>query len=152
VNDAVKIREIAQPLTGNTNDYDDLMSLVGDARLVLIGEASHGTQEFYLERAQISKRLIAEKEFTVIAIEADWPDASRVHRYVRGSTTDSNADEALSGFRRFPAWMWRNIVLVKFVQWLREFNANLDSRKAPAGFYGMDLYSLHAPSRPCSIT
>jgi erythromycin esterase-like protein len=143
VNDAA-VRQIARPLGGNRNDYDGLISLIGDARFVLIGEASHGTHEFYFDRAQITKRLIAEKGFTVVAIEADWPDAYRVHRYVRRASTDSNADEALSGFRRFPTWMWRNTVVVEFIEWLREFNATLDSKKAPAGFYGMDLYSLHA--------
>jgi erythromycin esterase-like protein len=143
VNDAA-VRQVARPLGGNANDYDGLITLIGDARFALIGEASHGTHEFYFDRAQITKRLIAEKGFTVVAIEADWPDAYRVHRYVRGVSTDSNADEALSGFRRFPTWMWRNTVVVEFIEWLREFNATLDSKKAPAGFYGMDLYSLHA--------
>ena len=138
------VRQVARPLGGNANDYDGLITLIGDARFALIGEASHGTHEFYFDRAQITKRLIAEKGFTVVAIEADWPDAYRVHRYVRGVSTDSNADEALSGFRRFPTWMWRNTVVVEFIEWLREFNATLDSKKAPAGFYGMDLYSLHA--------
>src|SRR6266404_3793972 len=138
------VHEIAQPLTGAANDYDALLELIGDARLVLLGEASHGTHEFYFERAAITKRLIAEKGFTVIAIEADWPDSSRVHRYVRGASDDASADEALSGFRRFPTWMWRNTVVVEFVEWLRDFNQNVDSKKALAGFYGMDLYSLHA--------
>src|SRR5438270_1802414 len=142
--DAEFVREIAQPLIGDANDYDALLELIGDARIVLLGEASHGTHEFYFERAQITKRLIAEKHFTVLAIEADWPDASRVHRYVRGASVDANADEALSGFRRFPTWMWRNQIVVEFVEWLREFNQQLDPRHAPAGFYGMDLYSLHA--------
>ena len=142
--DAESVREIAQPLRGDANNYDALVNLIGDARVVLLGEASHGTHEFYFERAQISKRLIAEKNFTVLAIEADWPDASRVHRYVRGASADANANEALSSFRRFPAWMWRNTVVVEFVEWLREFNQRLDPKHAPAGFYGMDLYSLHA--------
>jgi erythromycin esterase-like protein len=144
VSDAAIVREIAQPLTRSPDDYHDLISLIGDARFVLLGEASHGTDEFYFERAQITKRLIAEKGFSVVAIEADWPDAYRVHRYVRGATIDSNANEALSGFRRFPTWMWRNTVVVEFVEWLRAFNQKLDPKKAPAGFYGMDLYSLHA--------
>jgi erythromycin esterase-like protein len=78
------VREMAHPLTGSTNDYDALLELIGDARFVLLGEASHGTHEFYFERAAITKRLIAEKGFTVIAIEADWPDAYRVNRYARG--------------------------------------------------------------------
>src|SRR5215211_3614190 len=141
--DAEFVREIAQPLTGQTGDYDSLLQLIGDARLVLIGEASHGTHEFYFERAAITKRLIAEKGFSIIAIEADWPDSARVHRYVRG-TPAASADEALSGFRRFPTWMWRNMVVVEFVEWLRGFNKHLDPKRAPIGFYGMDLYSLHA--------
>src|SRR6184192_2607158 len=142
--DAEFVRELALPLSGAANDYDELLELIDDARIVLLGEASHGTHEFYFERAQITKRLIAEKNFTVLAIEADWPDASRVHRYVRGSSNDANASEALSGFRRFPTWMWRNTVVVEFVEWLRDFNQHVDPKRAPAGFYGMDLYSLHA--------
>src|SRR5436853_22403 len=142
--DAELVREIAQPLGGDPNDYDALLELIGDARIVLLGEASHGTHEFYSERAEITKRLIAEKNFTVVAIEADWPDASRVHRYVRGTSADPNANEALSGFRRFPTWMWRNTVVVEFIEWLREFNKDVDPKRERAGFYGMDLYSLHA--------
>src|SRR5215217_4645557 len=139
--DAEFVREIAQPLPG---DYDAILQLIGDARFVLIGEASHGTQEFYFERAALTKQLIAEKGFSIIAIEADWPDSARVHRYVRGVSSDLNPDEALSGFRRFPTWMWRNKVVLEFVEWLRGFNQKLDRKRAPVGFYGMDLYSLHA--------
>src|SRR5256714_7771984 len=137
------VREIAQPLAGEARDYDALLQLIGDARFVLIGEASHGTHEFYFERAAITKRLIAEKGFSIVAIEADWPDSARVHRYVRGMPAAS-ADEALSGFRRFPTWMWRNTVVVEFVEWLRGFNKDIDPKRALVGFYGMDLYSLHA--------
>ena len=144
MNDAATVREFARPLTGAPNDYDDLMLLVGDARFVLLGEASHGTHDFYFERAEITKRLIAEKGFTVLAIEADWPDAYRVHRYIGGSTDDPDANAALVGFRRFPTWMWRNTLVVEFVEWLRDFNATLDRKKTSAGFYGMDLYSLHS--------
>jgi len=142
--DSELVREIAQPLSGGSDDYDALLALIGNARFVLIGEATHGTHEFYSERATITKRLIAEKGFSILAIEADWPDSARVHRYVRGATEDTNADEALSGFRRFPTWMWRNTVVVEFVEWLRGFNKNIDPKRAPVGFYGMDLYSLHA--------
>jgi len=142
--EAELVREVAQPFTGSANDYDVLLDLIGDSRIVLLGEASHGTHEFYFERAAITKRLIAEKGFTLRAIEADWPDASRAHRYVRGTSADANANEALSGFRRFPAWMWRNTVVVEFVEWLRGFSKDVDPKRAPAGFYGMDLYSLHA--------
>src|SRR5437016_8266344 len=142
--DAEFVREIAQPLSGGVNDYDGLLKLIGNARFVLVGEATHGTHEFYSERAAITKRLIAEKGFSVVAIEGDGPDSARVHRYVRSNTADANANEALSGFRRFPIWMWRNTVLVEFVEWLRGFNRDIDPKQAPVGFYGMDLYSLHA--------
>src|SRR5437899_6695701 len=138
------VREIAQPLAGEARDYDALLQLIGDARFVLIGEASHGTHEFYFERAAITKRLIAEKGFSIVAIEADWPDSARVHRYVRGVNLDAHPDQALSGFRRFPTWMWRNIVMLEFVEWLRGFNKQLHPKRAPVGFYGMDLYSMHA--------
>lgn len=144
MSDASSLREIIQPLAGERGDYDALLELIGNARLVLLGEASHGTHEFYFEHAEITKRLMAEKDFTVLAIEADWPDAHCVHRYVRGEGDDRNANEALSGFRRFPTWMWRNTVVLEFVEWLREFNRNITPRQSPAGFYGIDLYSLHA--------
>ena len=142
--DAEFVREIARPLSGGPGDYGPLLELIGDARFVLLGEATHGTHEFYFERAMITKRLIAEKGFSIVAIEADWPDSSRVHRYVCGATAGTNADDALSGFRRFPTWMWRNTVVVEFVEWLRDFNKDIDPKRAPVGFYGMDLYSLHA--------
>jgi erythromycin esterase-like protein len=142
--DAEFVREIAQPLSGQRGDYDPLLQLIGKARLVLLGEATHGTNEFYSERATITKRLIAERGFSIVAIEADWPDSARVHRYVRGSTGDANAEQALSGFRRFPTWMWRNTVVLESVDWLRDFNKNIGPKRAPIGFYGMDLYSLHA--------
>src|ERR1043166_5123744 len=95
MSDAGIVRQIAQPLSGNSADYDSLVNSIGKARFVLLGEASHGTHEFYFERAQITKRLIAEKGFTVVAIEADWPDANRVHRNVRGASKDANADEEI---------------------------------------------------------
>src|SRR6058998_2368151 len=116
------VREAAQPLAGTTVDYDPLLNLVGDARLCLLGEATHGTHEFYRERAEITKRLIREKGFTAVAVEADWPDAYRVNRYVRGSDHDADAIEALGGFGRFPAWMWRNADVLDFVGWLRAYN------------------------------
>ncbi len=142
--DAEVVREVAQPLSGGADEHDGLLELVGDARFVLLGEATHGTHEFYSQRAAITKRLITEKRFSILAIEADWPDSARVHRYARGATADANADEALSGFVRFPVWMWRNTDIVEFVEWLRGFNSSLEPKRAPVGFYGMDLYSLHA--------
>ena len=121
-----------------------LEDLIGDARVVLIGESSHGTHEFYAARAEITKWLIEHKGFTAVAAEADWPDAYRVNRYVRGLGADGTAEEALRGFQRFPAWMWRNTVVTDFVGWLRWHNGRraADGR-TQAGFYGLDLYSLH---------
>ncbi|WP_348266095.1 erythromycin esterase family protein [Edaphobacter paludis] len=137
------VREAAHPLTGSANDYDSLLKLIGDARFVLLGEASHGTHEFYRERARITQRLIREKGFNAIAVEGDWPDAYRVNRYVQGDNVDPDAVQALSGFKRFPAWMWRNADILDFVGWLRTFNDALDLPNR-IGFYGLDLYSLHA--------
>jgi erythromycin esterase-like protein len=108
---------------------------------VLLGEASHGTHEFYRIRSEITKRLIREKGFVGVAVEADWPDAYRVNRYVRGRGTDPDAEAALRGFNRFPTWMWRNADVLDFVGWLRDHN---DDCRDPVGFYGLDLYSLHA--------
>jgi erythromycin esterase-like protein len=137
------VREAATPLKGARADYDPLMRLVGDAHFCLLGEATHGTHEFYRERAEVTKRLITEKKFTAVAVEADWPDAFRVNRYVRGLSDDANADEALGGFKRFPTWMWRNTVVQEFVEWLRAHNYSLPTDAPKVGFYGLDLYSLY---------
>src|SRR5437588_8883216 len=137
------VREAARPLSAGLEDYDPLMDLVEDARFVLLGEASHGTHEFYQARAHITRRLIEENAFTAVVAEADWPDAYRVNRYVRGFDDDEDAEAALGGFKRFPQWMWRNIDVVEFVSWLRGHNDALPSRATKAGFYGMDLYSLY---------
>ncbi|WP_406695614.1 erythromycin esterase family protein [Singulisphaera sp. Ch08] len=138
------LRGAIHPLIGAAEDYNPLLDLVGDAHFVLLGEASHGTHEFYRERAQITKRLIREKGFTAVAVEADWPDAYRVNRYVRGSGDDPDVVETLAGFRRFPAWMWRNADVLDFVGWLRAHNDELGQERSKVGFYGLDLYSLHA--------
>lgn len=137
------IRERAQRLSGAGSDYDALVAAVGDARVVLIGEGSHGTHEFYAERALITERLIAEKGFNAVAVEADWPDAYRVNRYVRGASDDHDSMEALGDFGRFPTWMWRNTDVVEFVSWLRAHN-DTQPEERRAGFYGIDLYSLRA--------
>ena len=131
-------------LSWRESDYDDLMGRIGDRRFVLIGEATHGTHEFYRERAVITERLIQEKGFTAVAVEADWPDAYRVNRYVRGQSNDPSASAALGDFRRFPAWMWRNLDVVGFIEWLRARNDGQSSPHAKVGFYGLDLYSLRA--------
>lgn len=138
------IKTAAQPITGAASDYDELLNLIGDARFVLIGEASHGTHEFYEQRAEITKRLIQEKGFTAVAVEADWPDAYRVNRYVRGVNDDPTPNEALAGFQGFPSWMWRNTDVVNFIGWLRQYNDSLSSQAIKTGFYGLDLYSMYA--------
>ena len=112
------ISEYCQPVTGEYADYDSLLDRIGDRRFVLIGEASHGTHDFYRERARITRRLIDERGFTAVAVEADWPDAYRVNRYVMGLSDENDANAALSDFRRFPAWMWRNCDVLAFVEWL----------------------------------
>ncbi len=137
------VREGARPLEGKAHDYDELLKLIHEARFCLLGEATHGTHEFYRDRAEITKRLIKEKGFTAVAVEADWPDAFRVNRYVRGLSDDRDANEALGGFKRFPTWMWRNTVVLDFVEWLREYNASLSEKATKVGFYGLDLYSLY---------
>jgi erythromycin esterase-like protein len=115
---------------------------LGDARLVLIGESTHGTQEFYRVRAELTRALITQKGFNIVAVEADWPDAYRANRYVRGASADRSAAEALDDFKGFPRWMWRNHEVVRFVEWLGGHNA-ARAEHEHAGFYGLDLYSLH---------
>jgi erythromycin esterase-like protein len=142
--EAAALARRARPVDGAAGDYDALLDLVGDRRFVLLGEASHGTHEFYRERARITRRLIDELGFTGVAVEADWPDAYRVNRYVRGLSDDRDADAALGGFRRFPTWMWRNRDVLRFAEWLHGRNAACADPFARAGFYGLDLYSLGA--------
>ena len=119
-----------------------LIDAIGDARIVLIGEATHGTHEFYRIRADLTQALIEQKGFNVVAAEADWPDAYRVNRWVRHMSDDADAVSALGDFTRFPRWMWRNDVVVEFAAWLREHNRPLATKRR-VGFYGLDLYSLH---------
>ena len=138
------IRRVAIDAPAGVPPREMLSELIGDARIVLIGESSHGTHEFYQARAEITKWLIEEKGFCAVAAEADWPDAYRVNRYVRGLGEDTTAEEALRGFERFPSWMWRNNVVRDFVDWLRADNRRCESQhRRRAGFYGLDLYSLH---------
>ena len=135
------LRGAAHPLRGAGTDHDALLDLIGDAHFVLLGEATHGTREFYRERAAITRRLMEEKGFDAVAIEGDWPDAYRVNRFVRGTGDDATARDALAGFKRFPTWMWRNTDVVDFVEWQRAFNAARPAQEG-TGFYGLDLYSL----------
>jgi len=140
------INRVAVPLTFSPKDYDPLLEWIGNRGLVLIGEASHGTHDFYRERAVMTRRLIEEKGFNSVAIEGDWPDAYRVHRFIRGTGQDATARDALGDFVRFPAWMWRNLDVLAFLDWLYQFNQTVAPQQR-VGFYGLDLYSLHASIR-----
>jgi erythromycin esterase-like protein len=141
------IRQAVQPLTGASADYDALLERCRNARIVLIGESTHGTHEFYSIRAEITQRLIAELGFHAVAVEADWPDSWRVNRFVRGMEGDKSAIDSLGGFKRFPQWMWRNSDVLDFIGWLREHNDSLQNNRLKAGFHGLDLYSLHESIR-----
>jgi erythromycin esterase-like protein len=141
------LRDVARPVTADPRTWDDLLAEMAAAKIVCIGEASHGTDDFYAIRAKLTQRLIDEHQFGAVAVEADWPDAYRVNRFVQGighpdDGRDHNPEQALAGFERFPAWMWRNTVVRDFVGWLRDWNGKrVDGERA--GFYGIDLYSLH---------
>ena len=138
------VARVAVDAPGGVPPREILEDLIGDARVVLIGESSHGTHEFYQSRVEITKWLIEHKGFNAVAAEADWPDAYRVNRYVQGLGSDADAEQALRGFQRFPAWMWRNTVVRDFVGWLRWHNGRcLTEGRRRTGFYGLDLYSLH---------
>jgi len=135
------VRARARPLAG-VGDLGPLLDRVGDARCVLLGEASHGTHEYYQWRAEISKRLIQEKGFSFIAVEGDWPDCYRVNRYVKGSHDDGeDATDVLAAFERWPTWMWANEEIVELAEWMREYNADRPEAEK-VGFYGLDVYSL----------
>jgi erythromycin esterase-like protein len=140
-----EIRSQAIRLGDEDSDYDALLEAVGDRSFVMLGEATHGTQEFYRMRAAITRRLIEEKHFDAVAVEGDWPDCYRLNRYVRVESGDTDAREALGDFQRFPRWMWRNEEVRAFVAWLR--TRNLAAPEASrVGFYGLDMYSLYRSS------
>jgi erythromycin esterase-like protein len=139
--DSKRLRDFVSPLQDAPADLNAVLENAERARYVLIGEATHGTHEFYALRAQITKGLI-ERGFCAVAVEGDWPDAHRVHRYVCGTGSDATAIESLGGFERFPVWMWRNADVVDFLGWLRSHNDGLPLERR-VGFYGLDLYSLH---------
>lgn len=145
ISDALLAERVAAACEPVSEDdrLDSLIAWIGNAEVVLIGEATHGTHEFYQTRAKITERLIEEKGFHAVLAEADWPDAYRVNRFVRGLGNDQEAVDALGDFKRFPTWMWRNSVVLDFVGWLRERNLALPAERR-AGFYGMDLYSLYS--------
>src|SRR5258705_719464 len=137
------IRHAALWFTPSEDGLSPLLDLIGDARLVLIGEATHGTEEFYRIRANLTSALIRTKQFNLVAAEADWPDAYRANRWGRQASRETGAAAALDDFVRFPRWMWRNTVLIDFLEWLWRFNAKRMTTDR-VGFYGLDLYSLHA--------
>ncbi|HWG35168.1 MAG TPA: erythromycin esterase family protein, partial [Gemmatimonadaceae bacterium] len=138
---AKSLGDAALPLA-NPDDLDPLIDAIGEARYVLLGEASHGTSEFYTWRTELSKRLIVEKQFSFIGVEGDWPDCYRVNRFVKGyQNSGASAAEVLHAFDRWPTWMWANREIVALAEWLHEHNRALpDEQKT--GFYGLDVYSL----------
>jgi erythromycin esterase-like protein len=142
-----RLHDAIHPARRANDVIEPILDLIGTARVVMIGEASHGTREFYAWRAAITKKLITDRGFTAVCVEADWPDAWRVNRFVRGFDDDSSPAEALAGFKRFPQWMWRNTVVLDFVDWLRRRNDRVQGDEKKAGFYGLDLYSLNASIR-----
>jgi erythromycin esterase-like protein len=130
------------PINNLPTDYDALLDHIANASVVLLGEATHGTHEFYEARAQISKRLIQEKGFSVITIEGDWPDTYRINRYINHQDGSKNAVDALADFKRFPAWMWRNEEMVSLIDWLHTHNKSQPADRR-VDMYGLDVYSLH---------
>ncbi|ODS24501.1 erythromycin esterase [Candidatus Endobugula sertula] len=140
------LEKYAIPIGGSLLDYDPIIDAAKDKQFVLIGEASHGTKEFYRARAEITQRLIEEVNFDAVAVEADWPDAYTVNRYVSNPRISSSANNALKDFERFPTWMWRNIEVMHFIEWLFAYNYKHCLFKPETintvGFYGLDLYSM----------
>jgi erythromycin esterase-like protein len=137
------LSDAAHPIVGRERDFEPLLRRAASASVVLIGEATHGTHEFYAARAAITRRLIADHGYTAVAVEADWPDAYRANRWVHGQSDDRTAEESLRDFLRFPRWMWRNTEVERFLTWLRDHNAARGA-ELRTGFYGLDLYSMHA--------
>jgi len=132
---------VAKPLRAH-GDLDGLVASCGDARVVLLGEASHGTSEFYVRRAELSRRLIEEKGFSIVAVEGDWPSCYELNRYVKGMSEERHAKDVLKrAFNRWPAWMWANWEVAAFAEWLKGHNASQPAAKR-TGFYGLDMYSL----------
>ena len=134
------IREAAAPIADiEQSDIGSLLERIGNARVVLLGEATHGTSEFYRMRARVTKELILRHGFNFVAVEADWPDAARINQYVRHAPA---RQEQWKAFARFPTWMWRNHEVLELVEWLRAWNAEVRDPERRLSFYGLDLYSL----------
>lgn len=140
-----RLREHAQPLTGAAHDYDALLATVGAARIVMLGEATHGSREFYRERVRITRRLIEEKGFAAVVFEAPWQPMRRLDAYVRGAGGDPDAAAALADSVRFPRWLWRNEEVRDFAEWLRGHNRQAGA--AAVQVFGMDLYSVPESAR-----
>lgn len=139
---AEQIREAAEPVPSiDSVDLGPLMERIGDARVVLLGEASHGTAEFYDMRARITRELIEKKGFSFVAVEADWPDAAQIDHFVRDTRIEPTEEVT---FSRFPTWMWANTQVLEFVKWLRQHNQQAADPDTAVGFYGLDLYSLYS--------
>src|SRR2546423_6054936 len=135
------LNKAVHPLN-DTNDLDPLLKRIGNARIVMLGEASHGTHEFYTWRTAITKRLIQEKNFSFLGVEGDWPDCYKLNRYIKGyKDAGDEIRLVLMNFDRWPTWMWANWEIAALAEWLREFNKNLPIDKK-VGFYGLDVYSL----------
>lgn len=141
-NKVVELLSRTSTLLENREDLDPLMDYIGDAKYVLLGEASHGTHEYYTWRAKITQRLIQEKGFAFIGVEGDWPDCYRLNRYAKGYS-DSGKDiyEVLNEFNRWPTWMWANWEIAAFIDWLKSYNREIPD-KMKVGFYGLDVYSF----------
>ncbi|KZT74782.1 hypothetical protein DAEQUDRAFT_742252 [Daedalea quercina L-15889] len=145
------LQSYTYPLSFDPKTYDPLVSAIGNAQVVLIGDASHGTFQFYEHRANLTKRLIEEKGFTAVAVEADWPDAFRVNRYIHGGKLRNgiikDARDALADFERFPKWLWKNEVMPRFIQYMRDHNDRVMKETSDPyekiSFFGIDLYSMN---------
>ncbi|KAI0815276.1 hypothetical protein BC629DRAFT_1645253 [Irpex lacteus] len=141
------LKQHLNPLSFKRSAHDPLLNAVGDAQIVLIGDGSHGTYELYAHRANITQRLVEEKGFNAIAVEADWPDTFRLNRYIHGESSIRDARSALDDFERFPKWMWKNEIMPPFLDHLKNYNETVmkltgdPSRKV--SLFGLDLYSLH---------
>lgn len=134
------IKKFALPFN-TPEDLNPLVNAIGDAKIVLLGEASHGTSEFYKVRTELSKRLIEEKGFNIIAVEGDWPSTQRVNRFIKGYDAKVSEQNVLKAFERWPTWMWANEEISELIKWLEKYNKEIeDNRKI--GFYGIDVYSL----------
>lgn len=134
------LEKLARPVTAEAAGLKPVLEWMDGASVVLLGEASHGTHEFYAMRAEVTKELIRQGRLDAVAVEADFPSAARVNEYVRGRSSDTSARQALSNFQRFPTWMWRNEVVEDFVEWLRLENEERQPEER-VGFYGIDVYS-----------